>query len=284
MGSASASRQPLRLHRVRAQNGAMATLLAFHAHPDDEVLFTGGTLAMAAAEGHRAIVVVATDGTMDAVPEGSEPPRLAELRRSAAELGVARVVHLGYADSGHGPLLYPDPPDRPRFARAARADPEEAAGRLAAVLREERVDLLLSYDPNGGYGHRDHISVHQVGQRGAELAGTPRVLEATVPRETVARPLRLARLLRLPLGNVEALGATGRPRAEITHAIRVGRFARRKQRALAAHRSQLDGTGRSAAVFRALTRLPVPLFGVLLGREWYTEVAHRTGGRNATSA
>ncbi|MBL1115011.1 PIG-L family deacetylase [Streptomyces sp. 110] len=80
----------------------MATVLAFHAHPDDEALLTGGTLARLADEGHRVVLVVATDGHMDAAPENGEPPRMRELRASAAILGVDRVVHLGYADSGHG--------------------------------------------------------------------------------------------------------------------------------------------------------------------------------------
>jgi LmbE family N-acetylglucosaminyl deacetylase len=109
----------------------MATLVAFHAHPDDEVLMTGGTLARAAAEGHRVVVVVATDGVLGEVPAGGSP-RMAELRASAAVLGVARVVHLGYADSGNGPVLYPDPADRVRFVRA---DPQEAAGRLAEIVK-----------------------------------------------------------------------------------------------------------------------------------------------------
>jgi len=104
----------------------MATVVAFHAHPDDEVLLTGGTLARLAAEGHRTVVVVACCGGLGADPE----TRLAELRVSAARLGVARVVHLGYADSGHGPVLYPDPPGQVRFARA---DPDEAAGKLANI-------------------------------------------------------------------------------------------------------------------------------------------------------
>ena len=107
-----------------------------------------------------------------------------------------RVEHLGYADSGHGAILYPDPPDRRRFVRA---DTEEAAGRLAALLRQERADVLLSYDPNGGYGHRDHVKVHEVGKRAAELAGVATVLEATLPREVVERLVGLARVLRLPL-------------------------------------------------------------------------------------
>lgn len=83
----------------------MATVIAFHAHPDDEVLLTGGTLARLAAEGSRAIVAVATDGVMGPAAGEGAGTRLAELRASTAALGVARVVHLGYVDSGHGPLF-----------------------------------------------------------------------------------------------------------------------------------------------------------------------------------
>ncbi|MFG2000753.1 PIG-L deacetylase family protein [Spirillospora sp. NPDC048911] len=245
----------------------MAVIVAFHAHPDDEAILTGGTLARAAAEGHRVVIVVAADGLMGPRPP-HEPPRLRELRTSAAVLGAARVVHLGYADSGHGALLYPDPPDRPRFMRA---DPREAAGRLAAILREERADLLLSYDPNGGYGHRDHVRVHEVGALSAELTGV-RVLEATMPRDTAARLLSLARRLRIPVRyDPAALDSAFSQRAEITHVHDVRRFARRKQVALAAHRSQLNGTGRLAPVARVLTRLPAPVFGLLFGREWFIE-------------
>ncbi|MET9243812.1 PIG-L family deacetylase [Nonomuraea sp. NPDC003709] len=246
----------------------MATLLAFHAHPDDEVLLTGGTLARAAAEGHRVIVVVATDGVMKSVAEGGTT-RMNELRAATAELGMARVEHLGYADSGHGKDLYPDPPDRMRFVRAST---EEAAARLAAILREEKVDLLLSYDPNGGYGHRDHVKVHEVGKRAAELAGVPRVLEATVPRDTAVRLVRLIHLLRIPLRYDEReLAKAYSPGKAITHRIDVRRYAGQKQRALAAHLSQISGGGRLSAVARVLVRLPAPVFGLLLGREWYVE-------------
>src|SRR5581483_1143638 len=82
----------------------MATIVAFHAHPDDEALLTGGTLARLAAEGNRVVIVVATDGVMGAATGPDGQTRLAELRASAAVLGAARVEHLGYADSGHGPL------------------------------------------------------------------------------------------------------------------------------------------------------------------------------------
>src|SRR5450756_1616383 len=130
----------------------MATILAFHAHPDDEALLTGGTLARLAAEGHRVVVVAACDGDMWTAAGAGAGRRLSELRASAAVLGVARVEHLGYADSGAGPVLYDDPPGRQRFARA---DLAEAAERLAGLIRQERADVLLSYDREGGYRHPD---------------------------------------------------------------------------------------------------------------------------------
>ncbi|QHC22561.1 PIG-L deacetylase family protein [Streptomyces sp. GS7] len=257
----------------------MATVLAFHAHPDDEVLMTGGTLARAAAEGHRVVIAVATDHL--AAGPHTESPRLRELRASAEVLGAHRVVHLGYADSGHGPVLYPDPPGRTRFARA---DTEEAAERLAALLREEDADLLLSYDAHGGYGHRDHVKVHQVARRAVELAATPRLLEATMPRETIALTVRLIRVLRIPFRyDPEALRTAYSPRSAITHTLDVRRFARQKRAALAAHRSQVTGNGRLAPVMRTLIRLPAPLFGLLLGREWFTEVALRPAHRPPTA-
>jgi len=252
------------------EHGHVATVVAFHAHPDDEVLLTGGTLARLAAEGHRVVIVTATDGVVHAVADAAAAQaRLDELRAAAAVLGAARVVHLGYADSGHGSVLYPDPPGRVRFARA---DLEEAAGRLAALLREESADLLLSYDADGGYGHRDHVRVHQVGARAAALGGTARVLEATFPREPAAGAARLLAAARLrPLHEWEHARRFGTPRAAVTHQIDVRRYAARKRAALACHASQRSGRGRSARAFRLLAALPVPVFGLLLGREWFAE-------------
>lgn len=247
----------------------MATIIAFHAHPDDEVLLTGGTLARLAAEGNRVIVVMATDGVMGPATGQRAQTRLGELRASAAVLGVARVVHLGYADSGHGPLLYPDPPDRVRFARA---DVTEAARRLAGLIREERADVLLSYDPRGGYGHRDHVQVHRVGARAAQMAGTVRVLEATFPRELAGWLLRPARLLRLVVRHdPRDIAAAFSPRSVITHRVDVRRFASQKRAALAAHRSYVHGRGRSARLARVMLALPVPIFGLVFGREWFVE-------------
>jgi LmbE family N-acetylglucosaminyl deacetylase len=192
-------------------------------------------------------------------------------RRAAARvLGVERVVHLGYADSGHGPLLYPDPPDRARFARAPL---EEAAERLAAILREQDARILIGYDANGGYGHRDHIRVHDVAVLAARIAGTPRLLQATVPREPAMRLYALVRALRLiKRYRPEELARVGLPRREITHRIDVRRYAAAKRDALACHASQVHGTNRSAVFFRLMTRAPAPAFALVFGREYYAEV------------
>jgi len=246
----------------------MATVVAFHAHPDDEVILTGGTLARAVTAGHRVVVVTATDGRMHDEDHGL---RLNELRSSASILGVHRVECLGYADSGHGPVFYPDPPGRIRFGRA---NLDEAARRLAEILRFEDADLLLSYDRNGGYGHRDHVQVHHVGKRAAELAATPRILEATMPRELLLWIGYLARLLRLPAPyDPDVVRAAYAPRATITHRIGVFCFARQKRDAFAAHHSQIGDTGLTARMFGLLLRLPPQAFGLLFPREWFVDPA-----------
>ncbi len=252
----------------------MATIVAFHAHPDDEVLLTGGTIARLAAEGHRVIIVVACDGDVWDDPELGPGRRLDELQASAAILGAESAVHLGYADSGYGPVLFDDPPGRTRFARA---DIEEAARKLAALLTGEHADLLLSYDPQGGYGHRDHVRVHQVGARAARLAGV-RVVEATIPRELVARFGRVLLLLRLvSRRRLAEMRGYGMPQSAITHRIDVRRYAARKRAALAAHRTPLSGAGRAALLFRVLARSPLPVYRIVCGTEWFAEPGGRTG-------
>jgi len=252
----------------------MATIVAFHAHPDDEVLLTGGTIARLAAEGHRVIIVVACDGDMWANPDHGPGHRLEELRESAAILHADKVVHLGYADSGHGPVLFDDPPGRTRFARA---NVEEAAGKLAALLADVRAELLLSYDSHGGYGHRDHVKVHEVGAHAAALAEV-RVVEATVPRELVARFAWVLKLFRLVTRHrLDEMRGYGMPRSAITHRVGVRRYAAQKRAALAAHGTQVSGKGRAARLFRALVRSPLPIFRAVCGTEWFAEPGGSTG-------
>ena len=261
------------------------TIVAFHAHPDDEALLTGGTMARAAAAGHRVVLVLATDGgaglaATELRGDGSlGERRLTEARRSASALGVARVEWLGYADSGSGAEPEPSAPGTPRFCRAPR---EEAAERLAALLTTERADLLLSYDANGGYGHRDHVRVHEVGALAARLAGTPRVLEATVPRDTLVRAVRaLGRVYRFPEEfDPTAFERAFSARAEITHRIDVRRYAAAKRAAMRAHASQATGGGAASVgpggqtgdrTLEAFLRIPRPLYDLVFGREWFRD-------------
>ena len=261
----STNREPL---------NARYTLVAFHAHPDDEALFTGGTLARLAAEGHRVVVVTATAGERGLAAAGKAglgEVRLAELEAAARELGVERVVTLGYGDSGMGP----EQPPRGSFCAVSA---EDAAERLAEVLVEERADALTTYDARGGYGHRDHRRVHEVGAAAAAGAGTRLVLEATVAREPLQRGLRLLNRLGVRPGGMRSadLAEAFCARAEITHEVDVRAWVPAKQRALAAHASQTGG-GDDVRTVALLSRLPRPLAGLVLGREWFVEHGRSPG-------
>jgi LmbE family N-acetylglucosaminyl deacetylase len=246
------------------------TVVVFHAHPDDEALLTAGTMARAAAAGHRVVMVVATDGDPDGRLGGR---RLAEARQSARVLGAARLEHLGYADSGMGPDTAPDPRGRPRFVRVPVG---EAAERLAVILREERADLLLTDDRQGGYGHRDHVRAYRVGARAAELTGTRR-LEATAPREWIRRAVDLAaRAHLLPPGfDRDGLGHAYSARSDITHRVPVHRYVAQKRACLRAHASQTAADGGADPTLVAFLRIPRPVYDLVAGWEWFVDPAYR---------
>ncbi|HWE57959.1 MAG TPA: PIG-L family deacetylase [Acidimicrobiales bacterium] len=249
------------------------TVVSFHAHPDDEALLTAGTLARAAAEGHRVVIVTATAGELGLVrgelADGLAERRLQELREAAAALGCRDVRHLGYLDSGM---------DGNAEGGFASADPDQAAARLAAVLEECAAEVLTIYDPVGGYGHPDHIQVHRVGLRAAAAAGTPVVLEATVDRRPLVRILRvlertgLARLLGVDRAewNSSRFRARYAEPDRITHRVDVRGQAPAKRAAMAAHASQgtADSGVRTLSVF---LRLPPWLFGRVFAHEWFVE-------------
>ena len=251
------------------------TLVAFHAHPDDEALLTGGTLARAAAEGHRVVLVVATAGEAGLASDAPGPQlgqrRRQELAEAAAALGCARVEVLGYADSG----MYGEAGGERAFSHV---DVEAAAQRLADLLREERADVLTVYDPAGGYGHPDHVQVAKVGVRAAELAGTPVVLEATVNRQALQRVLRLvSRLPGIPADfDARRFDRAFTDRSALTHAVDVRAHTGAKRAALAAHASQATAN-EGTRTLSVLLRLPRPLFKRALGTEWFVERGRRTG-------
>ena len=224
----------------------MATIVFFHAHPDDESINTSGAMARAAAEGHRVVLVVATAGEVGEVEEGflDEGERLGDRRRgeteeSARVLGVARTVFLGYRDSG---MMGTEDNDHP--ASFWQAPVTEAAARLAALLDDESADVLVAYDSNGGYGHPDHIQVHRVGHAAADLAGTPRVFEATTNRDRVKEQIEQAREAGIEgfeesEDDDEFYDTLGVPDSEITTEVDVSAYLAHKEQSLRAHASQI---------------------------------------------
>lgn len=242
-----------------------STCVFLHAHPDDEALLTAGTMARLSAEGHRVVLVFATDGGAGLADPGASVAgdlgtvRRAEALASARVLGCARVEFLGYADSGLSGVAP---------GGFCGVPVESVAGRIAELLNAERARLVTIYDPAGGYGHPDHVHLHRVGALAARLAGTPILLEATVDRTLLYRAARTARACGLRSIDADVLTRSYVPPAEITHRVSVARYAAAKRASMAAHASQTGG-GDSARTLAMLLRVPPPLFGWAFGTEWF---------------
>ncbi|MEU2394602.1 N-acetyl-1-D-myo-inositol-2-amino-2-deoxy-alpha-D-glucopyranoside deacetylase [Streptomyces sp. NPDC007369] len=166
-------------------NGLPARRLLFvHAHPDDESINNGVTMAKYAAEGAHVALVTCTLGEEgEVIPPGLAhlvadrddalgAHRIGELAAAMAELGVTDHRFLGgpgrFRDSG---MMGVEQNRRPGSFWSAEVD--EAAAYLVEVIRELRPQVLVTYDPDGGYGHPDHIQAHRVAMRAAELAAEP---------------------------------------------------------------------------------------------------------------
>jgi LmbE family N-acetylglucosaminyl deacetylase len=243
------------------------TLVCFHAHPDDEAIATGGTMLRAKQRGHRVVLVVATRGEVGEVPDGFLAPgeqlgerRTVETRAAADLLGVDRVEFLGYRDSG---MVGTPTVDEP--GTFWTADVEEAAGRPAALLAEEQADVLTVYDANGAYGHPDHVQVHRVGVRAAELAGTPAVYESTINRDHLIRLMeaRPADISGEDAPTVEDLDeGFGVTEDRITTVVDVRDLVATKRRALREHASQIADES-------FWMTMPDEAFTASFGWEWY---------------
>ena len=254
--------------RPEAANGL--TLMAVHAHPDDEVIATGGALARYSAEGIRTVLVTCTNGEQGDAPGGAKPGeashhaaevaaiRLAELRRSVGCLGVGHLELLGYRDSGMvGWAANQDPGV---FSNAPLA---EVSGRLEGLLRTYQPQVVVTYDENGGYGHPDHIQVHRATVAAAESTGIPvKLYYSAVPRSAVSR---LRQELQAAGADLEQTGVPddfGSPDELITTVVDVSSYVDRVQDALAAHASQVENF--------FFTHLPEETARAALSREYFT--------------
>ncbi len=257
----------------------MATAVFFHAHPDDEAIATSGTMMLAKAAGHRVVLVLATAGEQGEPVEGVLDEgellgdrRRAETQRSADIIGVDRLEFLGYEDSG---MIDTETNANPTCFW--QADVEEAANRFAEILRSESADVLTVYDSNGGYGHPDHIQVHRVGIRAAEMAGVAKVFESTMNRTSILDNMEaVLEALAATADSEEAVaelqerrnemeaGTFGMDQADLTHEIDVSSMIEAKREAMLAHQSQIG----EDSFF--LTMAP-EVFAQTFGSEWFRD-------------
>ncbi len=269
------------------QNGGMPdhplTLMAVHAHPDDEAASTGGVLHKYAGEAIRTVLVTCTGGEFGDGPGGLKPDqpghdpeavkqiRRAELEAAGQELGIWKLELLGYHDSGMAEW------DKAgTLGSFASSDLAEEVGRLAKLIEQYRPQVVVTYGEDGGYGHPDHIRAHQVA-RGAVLAtGLPSKLYYTVFPKSLARrvlaQMKEAGIDPWDLGEIDFDPDNppfGVADELITTVIDVMADVPAKLAAVRAHSSQMDN-----AFF---ARLPDQVAPLIMGQEYYIRAIDQTG-------
>jgi LmbE family N-acetylglucosaminyl deacetylase len=221
------------------------TLMAVHAHPDDEVISTGGTLARYAAEGVRTVLVTCTNGEQGDGPGGIKPDqdghdtaetaklRLDELRTSASHLGIDHLELLGYRDSGMSGWAANDHPEA-----FANIPVTQAAAGLAVLIEKYRPDVVVTHDEDGGFGHPDHIQGHRIAVAASRLTGIPRKLyQIAFPRTALKGLFQHLQAAGVDLG-FEPPEDIGTPDEDVSAIVDVSSFVDNKCKALEAHTSQ----------------------------------------------
>jgi LmbE family N-acetylglucosaminyl deacetylase len=229
-------------------------LLAVHAHPDDETITMGGTLARYSAAGVRTIVVTCTRGDLGEVHLNGLSAvgdvaalRDGELDCAVRTLGVNRLVQLGYSDSGMAGW-----PTNHRPGAFFAADLTEAADRVLDVIRAERPQVLVAYDETGGYGHPDHVKAHQVAVAAFAASGPAQPDKLYFVRFPIGWSRAFVAELRAAGIDAPASAATGAdagpaiaeigvPDELVTTLVDVRDYVPTKLAALACHASQMGG-------------------------------------------
>jgi N-acetyl-1-D-myo-inositol-2-amino-2-deoxy-alpha-D-glucopyranoside deacetylase len=255
----------------------MGTLLLVHAHPDDEAISTGGVMMKAKAHGHRVVNITATRGEAGEIynmDEAASRPRLGEIRteelKAAGEiLGVDRQEFLGYRDSG-----MVDTADNKDPRSFHQAPLEDAAGRLAVFIREERPDVVVTYAEDGVYGHPDHIKAHFVTNAALDMLereGTPasKLYYTAIPRSMME-----AFVKQMPEEAQRAMGGNmriaGTPDELVTTNVDVHDYVERKRDAFRAHLSQNDPNSWFAT-------MASQIYELAFGTEYYQLVRGKPG-------
>jgi mycothiol S-conjugate amidase len=237
-------------------------LMVFHAHPDDESSKGAGTMARYSAEGVRVVLVCATRGEegeilnrrMDrpGIKERMPEIRVAELETACDLLGVERIYHLGYRDSG-----MPDSEANGHPDSFNRADPDEVTRRLVEIIRSERPEVFVCYDESRGYEHPDHVKVHELGTRAFAEAGDGRAwsdagapwqpsklyyfASFTKQRFQALHEAATARGIETHYGEwLDSWDERGFQEPEVTTQIDVAEYIELRTKALLAHATQID--------------------------------------------
>lgn len=261
------------------------TLMAVHAHPDDEASSTGGVLALYSDEGVRTIVVTCTNGEFGDAPGGIKPGepghdeqavakiRLAELRESATILGVSELETLGYHDSGMPDWEYKFRPDA--FSNVPLS---EVADRISGLIEKYRPQVLITYDDKGPYQHPDHVHASQAAQAAFKQSGIPAKLYLSAMRTSsfakVWEALREAGE-EVPTWDNDseegraAARAAAESEARITTTIDIRSVLDRKREALLAHNSQIAESW--------FAKIPPSVAGEAFGLESFIRAADSTG-------
>jgi len=259
------------------------TLMAVHAHPDDEASSTGGVLARCAAEGIRTVLVTCTRGEFGDGPGGVKPGeeghdeaavvalRARELAESCRILGVTVAEQLGYHDSGM--MGWPQN-EAPGVFWQMSVD--EAAAPLAALLARYRPQVVVTYDDNGFYGHPDHIQAHRITRTAIALTGdvVEKLYYPAIPYSVLGRFAEALQEagIEMPEQEEREEGVPpdfGVPDERIAATVDCSDFADAKFRALAAHGSQTDSS--------FFLRLKRETFDSMFGTERYVREFDRTG-------
>lgn len=252
--------------------------MAVHAHPDDEAISTGGVLARSNAEGVRTVLVTCTNGELGDAPGGIKPDqpghdesvvvplRRQELAASCEVLGVSELELLGYHDSGMEGWPQNDAP-----GSFWRTPVEEAAGRLADLMRTYEPQVVVTYDENGFYGHPDHIQANRVTHAAlGQWGGSAKLYYTAMPRSRLHgfRDILAQAGVEVP-EEVQENPDFGTPDELITTTVDCSPFTRQKYASLAAHASQSDN------IF--FLQMGEDVFGTLMGFESFVRVQDPTG-------
>jgi LmbE family N-acetylglucosaminyl deacetylase len=257
------------------------TLMAVHAHPDDEASSTGGILALCADQGIRTVVVTCTNGEFGDAPGQVKPGddrhdeqavaelRLAELRQSAKILGVSHLELLGYHDSGMPDWEYKNRPDA--FCNVPL---EQVAGRIAALIEQYRPQVVISYDDKGMYQHPDHVHASLAAAAAVAKTGTPAKFYQTAMRPSTWRKVWAAlREQGVDVPERELTAEQEKQMAEaeerITTTVDIRPVLERKREALYAHASQIQESW--------FSKLPPEVAEEAFGHETFIRVTDTTG-------